>query len=158
MKDKKDKLGLVGRVHYLAWHKDGTVFYDEGHTALQHNQTQDTIVGEVINALDREVGSSASIHAMAIGTGANPGVAGTALSSLGTWEDSSGTHWADSQPSANQLQIVATFTGWAGTVSEAGLFNKVAPVTSGLCFWDGTISQALTASDSLQVTWTITVS
>ena len=148
----ESKTGLRGYIRYQAWHEDGTLFYEHE----THNQIQEDLNAAVIDALDysTHAGSAPSINGMAIGTGANPGEAATGLTSMGTWECSDGTHFSTSQATESAVAIVATFTGWAGTVAEAGLFNTTTP--SGLFAWDGSISVTLATSDSLQVTWTVT--
>lgn len=65
-----------------------------------------------------------------------------------------------SNPSANQVQYVATFTGITNTptINEAGLFNAV---TAGTLFAHQLVTPSVTLStsaDSLQITWTITIS
>lgn len=65
---------------------------------------------------------------------------------------------ARSNPSGNVIQYVATLTGLTGvTVQEAGLFNAA---TAGTLFahqLTGAVTLS-TASDSLQITWQVTVS
>ncbi|WP_141500959.1 hypothetical protein [Paenibacillus luteus] len=63
-----------------------------------------------------------------------------------------------SNPSGNVIQYVATLTGLSGvTVQEAGLFNAA---TGGVLFahqLTGAVTLS-TSSDSLQITWQVTVS
>lgn len=66
---------------------------------------------------------------------------------------------ARSNPSANQIQYTATFTGITSnpTVSEAGLLNAI---TGGTLFAHQLVApvvQLASASDSLQIIWTITI-
>lgn len=107
-------------------------------------------------------GTSVVTH-MGFGTSATAVAAGDTI--LGT-ELTTGTYSGyarqavtRSNPTANQVQYVATLTGGTGnpTVQEAGLFSAV---TGGTLFahqLTGAVNLA-TASDSLQVTWTVTFS
>jgi len=142
-----DPLCLTDTIDYILWDKDGRV-KDQGHLV---NQVQTLCKEIVVDALD--TGTITAINWMAVGTGAGQNVAAAALSS----KVSNEVLTAQTQPTSVTLQNVTTFTAITGTVTEAGLFN-VAACTSGMQTYTDSLNVVMTSSDTLQLTWTITVS
>ena len=145
----KDGLKFVGILDYVVRDKNGKV-KDKGRAK---NQIQTLLLENVIDAIDTASFTDTALDGMAIGTGTGIGVGGDALSSLSSAEALSG----QTQPTAVTLQNVATFTAVTGTITEAGLFDAAACISDMYTYNDG-LSIALTSSDSLQITWTITAS
>ena len=149
--------GIKGEVRAIAWHEDGTVFYEH----VEHNQIQNALLNAVADWIATSVASPSSVSSMAIGTGSGQTEADTTLDSMGTWENaqtitgSEGSHWSESQSTPSATAFVSTFTGWAGTVSESGLFGAPSGLAA-MYAYDTSISVTLATTDSLQITWTIT--
>ena len=145
----KDGLKFEGILDYVVYNKHGKV----KQKGRAKNQIQTLLLENVIDAIDTAAFTDTALAAMAIGTGTGAGVASDSLISLASNELLSG----QTQPTSVTLQNVATFTAVTGTVTEAGLFDAEACTDDMFCYNDG-LSIALTSSDSLEITWTITAS
>jgi len=120
-----------------------------------HNQTQDAVLDEVIDAID--TGSCNDIITMAIGTGSGQATSDTALGSISSYETGASCS-ATQAGDGESVEFSATFTaGGAWAIEEAGL-STAADGTSGLMFYDDSISTSMTAGDTLQIDWTVSVS
>lgn len=142
----KDGLGFKNKIEWKAIHADGTVF----DTGVVYNQVQTLVKEEVIDALNDDASFAGDIIEMAVGTSTGQGAADAALASLVSYETLS----SQTQPTSTSLQNVASFTNISNTVTEAGLFY-VTGCASGMYFYNDGLSVALTASDTLQITWTV---
>lgn len=139
----KDGLMVYGTLEWTHRDEDGNVL---GHDII-YNQVQTDLLENIVDGLD--TGTALSIASMAIGTGTGQAVGDTALSSESSYDDT-----ANTQPSAVSLQCSTTFTATAAAITEAGLFTDgVLPM---MTYNDG-LSVTLTATDSLQIDWTISV-
>jgi len=145
----KDGLKFEGILDYVVYNKHGKV----KQKGRAKNQIQTLLLENVIDAIDTAAFTDTALAAMAIGTGTGQAVGDDALASKASNELLSG----QTQPSSVTLQNVATFTAVTGTVTEAGLFDAEACTDDMFCYNDG-LSIALTSSDSLEITWTITAS
>lgn len=141
----KDGLGFTNRIDWKKFNADG-LLVDSG---ILENQVQTLVKERVIDALDTGT-LTTEIVAMAVGTGTGQNAAAAALASKASDENLS----SQTQPTATSLQNVASFTAITGTITEAGLFDATA-CTDDMYFYNGGLSVALTASDTLQITWTI---
>lgn len=149
-----DGLSFKGLVEWKSFDPEGNL-KEEG---TVFNTIQDTLTGAVIDAID--TGAMSDVDSMAIGTGSGQNRAATGLQSYASYEDSTGSHWSESQPSATQFRAIATFTCTAGggwTITEAGIFLDAGGAT-GMATYDDSLSVALSQNDTLQITWTITAS
>lgn len=142
---KEDGLGFENIIKWKAWHKDGSVFAE----GEKHNQVQTLVKESVIDALD--TGSMNAIIEMAIGTASGASASSTHLWSQSSYEDITG---GQTQPTSTSLQNVGSFTNVSGTITEAGLFS-VTGCASGMYFYDDGLNVTLSASDTLQITWTV---
>lgn len=143
----KDKLTFHNTVKYTLYDKDGNI----KDTGITENQTQDNVLDFVIDAID--TGTCSDVVAMAVGTGTGQGVATSALASSVSNEDTgAGAQAGDGE----SVVFTATFTAITGTITEAGLFPMTAATTY-MMFYDGSLSVALTSSDSLQIDWTVSI-
>lgn len=96
-------------------------------------------------------GEAAMSH-MAIGTGTGGTTAlNTEVSRNALTSKSQG-----SGGDANKVTYIASFTGVTGTIKEAGILNAASGGT--LFVYNDSLSQALSSSDTLQITWTVTFS
>jgi len=158
MSRRNAKIMLSDNVKMKAFDKDGNIFW----THEAHNTTCDSLRAIVVDWLDNATFSNevtntdiSGCSSMAVGTGAAQVAADTALTSRATWENSTGSNWTASQPSAGQYKIISTFTGIAmNPATEAGLFTDLLGKENMLAN-DSTFSVVLTTNDSLQITWTI---
>ena len=148
-----DKAGIKGHVRCRLFDKDGNLKQEHEHsntiTVLMDSLVADAMVSK---ALDQ-------IGYMAVGT-TNGGktTASTALEAL----IASSNNALDSTTlgTGGDDNDVVYVCSWAagdgtGTIIEAGLFN-VAACTSGLCAYDESMNIVKGASDTLEITWTIT--
>lgn len=146
----KENLNIEDNVR-IRHYRDG-VLLDE---YTSHNQTQDAVLDEVIDALD--TGTCNDIITMGIGTGTGQATSDTALGSLSSYEtgaDVSATQAGDGE----SVEFSATFTaGGSWAIEEAGL-STAADCASGLMFYDDSISTSMTSGDTLQIDWTVSVS
>ena len=141
----KEALGFKNIVEWKKIDSGGNVV-DSG---ILENQVQTLVKERVIDALDTGTLTSA-IAAMAVGTGTNQDAAAAALASKASDEDLS----AQTQPTSTSLQNVASFTKITGTITEAGLFDATG-CTDDMYFYNDGLNVALTATDTLQITWTV---
>jgi len=142
-------IGFEGKIEYILFDEDGNI-KDEG---VIKNQVQNLLMEEVINAID--TGTMPALAGMAVGTysGSDIGVASDHLHSKVSDEDITG---GQTQPTAYSLQNVGTFTSITGTIVEAGLFDAAGCADDMYCY-DDSLNVVMTSSDSLQITWTISV-
>lgn len=141
----KESLGFKNIVEWQKIDAEGHVV-DSG---MVENQVQTLVKERVIDALDTGTLTSA-IVAMAVGTSSGANAAAAALVSKASDEDLS----AQTQPTSTSLQNVASFTNITGTITEAGLFDATG-CTDDMYFYNDGLSVALTATDTLQITWTV---
>jgi len=144
----KDGLSFHNTVKYTLYDENGIV----KETGISENQTQDNVLTMVINAIDG--GTCSDVVAMAVGTGTGAGVASDNLNSSASNEDT-GAGVGSGSPE-DTMVFSATFTSITGTVTEAGLFPTTAADIY-MMFYDDSLSVALTATDSLQIDWTVSV-
>jgi hypothetical protein len=150
----EDGIKLIGVIKWEAYSgKDGSLI-GEGCVT---NRIQDACLEGLIDGLD--TGTVGDIDSMAIGTGTGQNLATDALVSYASYENSSGSHWTQSQTSATILSTEATFmAGGSWTITEACLatdaYNGSGANT--MFTYDDTLSQALSSGDTLKITWTIT--
>jgi len=150
-----EEMGLTGTIEYKVWDKNGYL-KDEG---VYRNFICDGLKTLVIDLMNGA--SVVTVKAMAVGTGAVQINTDTALTTMVSYNNDSGSSavviFADSQPSANALKFIATFgcdaaAGWV--LTEAGLFS-VDGCASGMAAY-ATIANTLALADSIQLTWTLT--
>jgi len=144
-----DGFNIKGNFSWKHFDSDGNLL-DMGITP---NRVCDTLRDCVIEGI--YAGSMPYPVSMAIGTGTGQAVTDNTLSSLSSYENSSGTNWTISQPSAAKYQCVSTFTAtgtWA--ITEAGMFTAATSLSS-MCVYDDSITVNMTSGDTLQGTWTI---
>lgn len=146
----KENLNIEDNVR-VRHYRDG-VLLDE---YTSHNQTQDAVLDEVIDALD--TGSCNDIITMGIGTGSGQATSDTALGSLSSYETGAACS-ATQAGDGESVEFSATFTaGGSWAIEEAGL-STAADCASGLMFYDDSISTSMTSGDTLQIDWTVSVS
>ncbi len=141
---------IKDNVRVRHYNKDGELLDDY----WTHNQTQDAVLDQVIDALD--TGSCSNIISMAIGTGTGQNAAATALSSLSSYE-TGGDVTATQAGDGESVVFSTTFTAkgaWA--IEEAGLFNQ-ANCANGMNFYDDSISTSMNDGDTIQIDWTVSV-
>ena len=149
-----DGLSFYNTVTYRLYDHEGNL----KDTQVTHNQTQDAVLAEVIDALD--AGTSNDIITMGIGTGSGQASSDTALSSLSSFEtgaDVTATQ-GNKVKTGDKVTFSTTFEAkgsWA--IEEAGLFTS-ADGASGMMFYDDSISTAMTSGDTLQIDWEVSVS
>lgn len=147
----KEQIEFKDNVIVRHYSKDGEFLGEY----TSHNQTQDAVLDEVIDALDS--GTCSDIITMGIGTGTGQNAAATALGSLSSYE--TGAACSSTQAGDGEsVEFSATFTAagsWA--IEEAGL-STAADCASGLMFYDDSISVSMTSGDTLQIDWTVSVS
>jgi len=123
-----------------------------------HNQIQDELFQEAIDAFQAGTFDN-PLGCMAVGTGTGQDVTDTTLNSYLSYENSAGSAYTESQPSAAQSQLVCTFTGMAAnTITEAGMFGGTAHTDHMMCYNDGLSVSIGGTSDSLEITWTLDAS
>lgn len=149
-----DGLSFCNTVTYRVYDPDGNLKDEQ----VTHNQTQDAVLAEVIDALD--AGSSNDIITMAIGTGTGQATSDTALSSISSYETGAAVTATQGNKvkTGDKVTFSATFEAkgsWA--IEEAGL-STAADGASGLMFYDDSISTAMTSGDTLQIDWEVSVS
>lgn len=143
-----DGFTILGNFSWKVFNPDGTL-KEEGSTK---NRVCDTLRDLVVDGL---VSSMPTMISMAIGTGSGQDVTATALASISSYENSSNSHWAVSQPSAAKYQCISTFTA-TGTwsITEAGMFTHATSLSS-MCVYNDSVTASMTSGDTLQGTWTI---
>jgi len=148
-----DSLSFHNEVRYKHFDPDGNLKYE--YTA--YNNTQNQALLEVIDGLD--AGSCNNIITMAIGTGTGAAAASDNLMSLSSYETGAncvGTQ-GTSVVAGDKVTNVATFTaGGSWAIEECGLFTS-ADATSGMLFYEDSISTSMTSGDTLQISWAVSV-
>jgi len=140
--------GMRGILSYRAYHDDGTVFAE----GVADNQVQDNLFEFVIDAIS---GTSAHfIRGMAIGTGSGQDLAADVLATKDTQTDLGAGGGSTSQVSATHLSVLTTFTGRTATITEAGMFPAAA-CTEEMWFYNDGLNVVLTATDTLQLEWSV---
>jgi len=120
-----------------------------------HNQTQDAVLDEVIDALD--TGSSNAIVTMAIGTGSGAGTPSANLNTLVSYETGAAVTTTQAGD-GESAEFSTTFTAQdSWTITEACL-STAADGASGMMFYDDSISVGISSGDTLQIDWTVSVS
>jgi hypothetical protein len=147
----REKINFEDNVRVRHFDKDGNLLGEW----TSHNQTQDAVLDEVIDALDS--GTCNDIITMAIGTGSGQSTSDTALGSISSYETGAAVS-ASQAGDGESVEFSTTFTaGGSWSIEEAGLFTS-ADGASGMMFYDDSISTSMSASDTLQIDWTISVS
>ena len=147
---KRDSFGFNNTVFYILRDKDGNIKEKGCHK----NQVQNLTLVEVIDAVDAGTHGEPIIE-MAIGTGTGQAVSDTALSSLSSYE---ATVNVQSGSPEDTVTCTSTFTaGGSWTITEAGLFGTTG-CASEMLFYDGSLNVGMTADDTLQIDWEISVS
>jgi len=145
-----DGIGFQGKIEYTLFDENGNV-KDYG---IIHNQVQTLVRERVIDALDTGTFGT-EIVAMAVGYGDQGGTYNGSVGSAHLWSKASDEDLtSQTQPTSTTLQNVATFRSITGTIKEAGLFDASA-CADDMYFHNHTLNVVMTASDSLQITWTI---
>ena len=143
----KDSLKVTGRLQIVVSDKDGNV--------KESRNIPNLVVGTGDNFIaSRMVGASATVMShMAVGT--NSTSASNSDTALGT--ESARVALTSSTASTNTVTYVATFPAGTGTAAlvEAGLFNASSAGTMLARTTFSVINKG--ASDTLTVTWVITV-
>jgi len=129
--------------------KDGKVI-DEQKVS---NQVQTAMLTHVADALSAQAETQAS-H-MGIGSGTGQGVGDNALATQLTRQALDNATPSHSAAVVTYHRTFAAGEG-TGTVTEAGVFNDVAAGT--MLLYNDSISFAKGAGDSLELTWTLTIS
>ena len=146
-----ENIKFSDNVRVRHYDKDGNLLNEY----TSHNQTQDAVLDEVIDALD--TGSCNDIVTMAIGTGSGQATSDTALGSISSYETGAACT-ATQAGDGESVEFSATFTAQgAWSIEEAGLFTS-ADGASGMMFYDDSISTSMTAADTIQIDWTVSVS
>lgn len=127
------------------------VFDKNGHLkSVQYVKNTVTALGDAHVADQMSDGGNAAMSHMAVGTGTG---GTTTLNAENTrvalTSTTQGTGASD-----NDVVYVASFTGITGTITEAGIFNDASAGT--MFVYNESLSQLLGASDTLQITWTVT--
>lgn len=143
-----ENLKLKGRVAMVLRDKDGNIKGEQEINNLVVNSGLDFIASRMKDTTD-----SAMSH-MAIGSGSTAAAAGD--TALGT--ELGRVSLTSTTVTSNEVAYVATFAAGTGTgaVTEAGLFNA-SSAGDMLCRTVFSVVNKA-ADDSLQITWTITVS
>ena len=144
----EENLKLKGRVAMVLRDKDGNVKDEQEINNLVVDSGLDFIASRMKDTTD------AAMSHMAIGSGTTAAAAGD--TALGT--ELGRVSLTSTTVTSNEVAYVATFAAGTGTgaVTEAGLFNA----SSGGDMLCRTVFSVVNkaADDSLQITWTITVS
>ena len=147
----RENMKFVDNVRVRHYDKDGNLLGEW----TSHNQTQDAVLDEVIDALD--TGSCNAIITMGIGTGSGQATSDTALGSISSYETGAAVTTTQAGD-GESAEFSTTFTaGGSWAIEEAGLFTS-ADGASGMMFYDDSISTSMSASDTLQIDWTVSVS
>ena len=117
------------------------------------NQVQTAMKTHVADRL-ADVGETAASH-MGIGSGTGQGVGANILATQLTRQALDGSTPSHSAAVVTYHRTFAAGEG-TGTVTEAGVFNDIAAGT--MFLYNGSISFAKGAGDSLELTWTLTIS
>jgi len=148
---KDDGIFLKGQwnLHGILRNKDGEVIDEQ----RRSNQVQTYMKTHVADAESDQ--GEAAFGWMAIGTGTGQGVGDNALA---TENDRRALDGSTPSHSGAVITYHRTFAAGEGTgvMTEAGTFNDVTVGSMGL--YDDTINFDKGASDSLELTWTLTVS
>lgn len=150
-----DGFKLKGTIEWKVFDKNGNL-RDKGKTT---NQIQNELFTEAIDAFNSGTFDN-PVVAMAVGEGTGQNVADTTLSSI-TSDVGTADGLALSQPSAAQLQAVGNFTTWtcgSVTLTEACLSGDSAASDHMYCYDDSISISIGSASDTLQITWTVDAS
>lgn len=144
-----DRLTLYGELHAVLKDADGNVKKE-----VWKNQVQTYMLMNVADALS-DRGEPAMSH-MAVGTGTGQAVGDTILAAQ------IGVRYALDNGTPTHAAAVVTYHRMfaagegTGAIEEAGLFNDLTAGNMGL--YNDSISFAKAAADSLELTWTLTVS
>jgi hypothetical protein len=142
-----DSVRLTGRVHVELFGADGKLKYEQ----IVDNLVVTAGKNHVADQLSSAPGGAAMSH-MAVGTGAGAPAAGD--TALTTEND------RNALTSRTDAANVVTYVGdWAAgdataTLTEAGIFNAGA---AGTMLARATIAVTKGASDTLKITWTVTI-
>lgn len=156
LSDHARKFSLKGEILYRLYDQDGQLKI-MGHTAnLITNDGVSTIVGPSLGQFTVVGTADAGAQYIAVGTGS--GTISVGSHTLGTEIDRISSTF--SQPAFNQWQEVSTFgTGRAvGAVTEAGNFNSSASNAVTMFAGQNFAVVNKLSADTLQITWTFTVS
>jgi len=146
-----EKIKFDDNVRVRHYDKQGNLIDDY----WTHNQTQDAVLDEVIDALD--AGTCNDIITMAIGTGSGQATSDTALGSLSSYE--TGAACSSTQAGDGEsVEFSATFTAGGSWAIEEACLSGAADGASLMMFYDDSISTSMTSGDTLQIDWTVSVS
>ena len=144
----KDDVKVVGKLHIQLFDADGNLKHEYHESNLVVNSGLNYIASRMKDA------STTAMSHMAVGSGAvAPAGGNTALGSeLGRVALTSTT------VTANAIAYVADFAAGTGTgaITEAGIFNAASSGTMLCRSTFGVVTKS--ATDSIRITWTITVS
>lgn len=139
-----DGQSIRGNTHIRVIDANGkiTADYDVGNTV--------TALGDAHVADQMSDQGNAAMSHMAVGTGTGGTTTLNAEDTRVALDSTTqGTGGDD-----NDVVYVASFTGITGTITEAGIFNDASAGT--MFVYNASLSQLLGASDTLQITWTVT--
>ena len=145
---KTDNIKIVGTVHTVLTREDGTVKQEDT------KQNLVVTVGKTFLATAMTNLTSITFTHVGIGTSlAAPTIADTTL--IGT--ELSRVAATVTHPTATTTQFVASYAAGigTGTIEEAGIFSAVSAGSMFSRYLTGTYSKA--ATDTLTITWTISV-
>lgn len=148
-KKVKDGLTLYGELHAILRDGDGKIKEE-----IRSNQVQTYMLTNVADALS-DRGEAAMSH-MAVGTGTGQAVSDIILAAQ------IGVRYALEPVTPTHAAAVVTYHRMfaagegTGAIEEAGLFND--PTAGNMGLYNDSISFAKAAADSLELTWTLTVS
>jgi len=149
-----DIIGITGKVKLRVTDKDGNFKYETDIPNLVVTTGKNHIAARIAGLLSGSGQEGKTISHIGFGTStATPTIADTDLASiLGVRVPvSSITHTAGT----NIVTVSASFTGYAGNVTEAGMFTQL---TTGTMVCRTTFSSIpLLATDGLAIIWTLTI-
>jgi len=150
-KAMEDNIKLVGR-----WNLEAILIGSDGEEKdkqVVSNQVQTAMLTHVADALSDQ-GEAQASH-MGIGSGTGQGIGDNALATQLTRQALDNATPSHSAAVVTYHRTFAAGEG-TGTVTEAGVFNDASAGT--MLLYNDSISFAKGAGDSLELTWTLTVS
>lgn len=139
-----DNTSIRGKLNIKVWNENGDLTEDY---TLKNTVTA---LGDAHVADQMSDQGNAAMSHMAVGTG-------TGGTTTLTTENTRSALSSTTQGTAgddNDVIYVASFTGITGTITEAGIFNDA--TVGVMMVYNEALSQLLGASDTLQITWTVT--
>ena len=156
-----DKAGsnIVGHVKYVAYDENGNIVYQHEHNKElgEHNTVCDGYYDLIADRMAG--GSDALIEYAHLGTGSGSGATDTNLNSpFAENRTAIDSKTQGSGGNEHVVTVVVTFGAGVctGTVTEAGLFPTQTYTDANMLLYDDSINYTKGASDTLQITWTIT--